>query len=506
MIKGNIPFTIGKKLQLGSVSRNKIPKILLTLNGKTVEHTPIDTKPIAGSRNPITSGAVHEALKNVSRSSGFASTGNQPSIPTWGSTMVSGNYTNRELEIRSSDSAHNAKIRTSATTGNLELEVETDKHVESNGDIVAFGDGSAPASSWWDGLASIVDNTTIQYTNGQLVVIGGGGGGDPDWGDITNKPSVFPPETHGHAWGEITGKPSVFPPETHGHAWGEITGKPSTFPPSSHTHSQYVENTGDVMTGALRIDGNYLWVKNKSDAGVLLRSTNDESGPGANIQTNVNGDIVLSTRSTSNNERVRIREADGAMTMDGNLGIGTIPQTPIHIHKNGEALRLQSTETGNTVFTYLSFHDNASDRQGFVGYGSTANNNLYINNDEAAGILLKTNGNEAALTSDGKLTIGTTNPPELRENTAYTYGSLLVGGSKGGYVGVVLGGANRTTLMESSTGTQGGIYCQGGTEWWLHATKNGSVNLRHNNSVKIATATDGIDVTGELRASGDVIA
>ena len=57
------------------------------------------------------------------------------------------------------------------------------------------------------------------------------------WGDVTGKPSQFPPSSHGHGWGEITGKPSEFTPSSHGHAWGEITGKPSQFPPSSHGHS-----------------------------------------------------------------------------------------------------------------------------------------------------------------------------------------------------------------------------------------------------------------------------
>jgi hypothetical protein len=44
------------------------------------------------------------------------------------------------------------------------------------------------------------------------------------WGDVTGKPSEFPPSSHGHAWGEITGKPSEFPPSSHGHSITEVTG------------------------------------------------------------------------------------------------------------------------------------------------------------------------------------------------------------------------------------------------------------------------------------------
>lgn len=68
------------------------------------------------------------------------------------------------------------------------------------------------------------------------------------WGDITGKPSTFPPSAHTHPWTEITGKPTTFPPESHTHTksqitdfahthpWSEITGKPTTFTPSAHTH------------------------------------------------------------------------------------------------------------------------------------------------------------------------------------------------------------------------------------------------------------------------------
>ena len=44
------------------------------------------------------------------------------------------------------------------------------------------------------------------------------------WGDVTGKPSEFPPSSHAHAWGEITGKPSEFTPSSHGHSISEVTG------------------------------------------------------------------------------------------------------------------------------------------------------------------------------------------------------------------------------------------------------------------------------------------
>jgi hypothetical protein len=48
----------------------------------------------------------------------------------------------------------------------------------------------------------------------------------PAWGDVTSKPSTYPPESHTHPWGDVTGKPSTYPPESHSHSWASLTGKP----------------------------------------------------------------------------------------------------------------------------------------------------------------------------------------------------------------------------------------------------------------------------------------
>jgi hypothetical protein len=42
------------------------------------------------------------------------------------------------------------------------------------------------------------------------------------WGQISDKPLLFPPSTHGHPWSEVSDKPSTFPSSTHGHTEGEI--------------------------------------------------------------------------------------------------------------------------------------------------------------------------------------------------------------------------------------------------------------------------------------------
>lgn len=76
--------------------------------------------------------------------------------------------------------------------------------------------------------------------------------------DITDFPEKLPasdvypwakdPQKPSYSWGEISGKPSVFPPESHSHAWSSITGKPGTFPPSYHSHG--ISDIDD-LSGAL---------------------------------------------------------------------------------------------------------------------------------------------------------------------------------------------------------------------------------------------------------------
>lgn len=50
-------------------------------------------------------------------------------------------------------------------------------------------------------------------------------------------------DAHTHVWGDVTGKPSTYPPAAHTHPWADVTGTPTTYPPSAHTHA-VVDVTG----------------------------------------------------------------------------------------------------------------------------------------------------------------------------------------------------------------------------------------------------------------------
>ena len=67
------------------------------------------------------------------------------------------------------------------------------------------------------------------------------------WGDIQNRPSLFPPSSHTHPWSDLTGVPVTFPATAHTHPWADVTGKPSTFPPAAHQHP-WADVTGKPST------------------------------------------------------------------------------------------------------------------------------------------------------------------------------------------------------------------------------------------------------------------
>lgn len=46
-------------------------------------------------------------------------------------------------------------------------------------------------------------------SDGEPIDIGGGGSGPVAWGDVTGKPSTFPPANHNHAVADVTGLQDV---------------------------------------------------------------------------------------------------------------------------------------------------------------------------------------------------------------------------------------------------------------------------------------------------------
>ena len=100
------------------------------------------------------------------------------------------------------------------------------------------------------------------------------------------------------------------------------------------------------------------------------------------------------------------------------------------------------------------------------------------------------------------LIFGSTNPGTLQENTTSTYSPLMVTGSKGGYGGISLDGY--FTWMNSGA-AHVGLYDDVNNSWMILAYPAGRVQLYYSSSVKLATTSTGVDVTGDLTATGTLV-
>ena len=68
--------------------------------------------------------------------------------------------------------------------------------------------------------------------------------------DVTDFPTVMPPDAHTHLKADVTDFPTVMPPESHTHLKADVTDFPATFPPAAHSHAvtAYVRYTGNGAT------------------------------------------------------------------------------------------------------------------------------------------------------------------------------------------------------------------------------------------------------------------
>ena len=62
-------------------------------------------------------------------------------------------------------------------------------------------------------------------------------------------------------WGDIQNRPSLFPPSSHKHPWSELTGVPTTFTPTAHTHPVADIDATGTRDSSTFLRGDGLWVE-----------------------------------------------------------------------------------------------------------------------------------------------------------------------------------------------------------------------------------------------------
>jgi hypothetical protein len=183
------------------------------------------------------------------------------------------------------------------------------------------------------------------------------------------------------------------------------------------------------------------------------------------------------------------------------VGIGTtVPAAKLHVNGSEEQVRVQGPATGNANVAYVSFADSAGTRIGYVGDGSTADQNVFLQSD-LGDVVLATAGQRILTVagSNGNVGIGTTTP----------FAKLVVDPQGGG--GIVVGDPNTgsggftSLLLQISTASDGYGQIQAirssGSAW-------GDIALnQHGGNVGIGTTTpqERLHVEGNIQVSGDVI-
>ena len=124
----------------------------------------------------------------------------------------------------------------------------------------------------------------------------------------------------------------------------------------------------------------------------------------------------------------------GGVSSLGRVGINTqTPQVPLHVSGDGELVRLQSVNPGAASNTILSFVDNADVMIGWVGDGSSYNQNMYLASSVGDIGLFTPAGTVLTVTAGGNVGVGTDIPTEKLQVGDITNGSIALTGNLSGY-------------------------------------------------------------------------
>lgn len=259
----------------------------------------------------------------------------------------------------------------------------------------------------------------------------------PTWGEVSSKPATYPPSGHSHPWSDITGAPE---PATRWPTWNEVTNKPATYAPAAHSHGEYVQKTGDTMTGPLNINGNalriYGWGGN-AQSGVLYLGT----GESYIFKNGANFDI----RNETGGYTATIVRGGNILTSSGDqsINVGTLRIMPtaggdqLFFRANGAlGVGIDAVNNSNGSYAALSLRGTSIALNG----PTVVNHNLSVTGDFSnGGSCVLSNGGirttEGSLTNCGYVSFHTTNGTR-RGYIGWNDGSSrLQYSAEGGFVG-----------------------------------------------------------------------
>jgi hypothetical protein len=99
-------------------------------------------------------------------------------------------------------------------------------------------------------------------------------------------------------------------------------------------------------------------------------------------------------------------DMNGAVEISGNLGVGVTASQALHVHSNTPVIRISDADSSSlaTATPHIEFYDRADTNQlGVIGYLSTGDGILSVNNKNNASMVFSTN-NTTALTIDNAQT------------------------------------------------------------------------------------------------------